>query len=376
MLSTSHTNFTQQSQPQNYDPPAIPLQLSTQINTHNSPQQGSSNPQHTNTVRFQTPTPPSPPEIQNTTYTPAQNNPVQKVQTGLNINTIHSNPPSTHTTSRNLSRPRLQPILTNTLSYNLTSTNPIHTQQSQTNNNQSNPLNTFPPQPTLYITTLPLQNSHFQVQNPLSTTIRTNPHFHNTSTTSFTNNSNVPTYNTVPPSTISHNTISHPKYINSSTSISDPIKPFDGLDHNHTPEEYLQHIDARVTLSLGLQPTSVPESEFWHARLMVLIQCSLTGTALAGIFVYTTLINKIGTLLCKLSKNNSHLKRTLIMLKLKPLIYPKRTMKQYVTLHLKFNSWLKKAGVMRTHLIIISNVTKFLQKDFPKTSKSLQIKDK
>ena len=41
---------------------------------------------------------------------------------------------------------------------------------------------------------------------------------------------------------MSHNTMSHPTYINSSTSISEPIKPFDGLDHNYTPEEYLQHI--------------------------------------------------------------------------------------------------------------------------------------
>ena len=97
------------------------------------------------------------------------------------------------------------------------------------------------------------------MQNLPSTTIRTNPHFHDTSTTSFTNTSNNPTYNTPPPSTISHNTISHPTYINSSTSISVPIKPFDGLDHNYTPEEYLQHIEARDTFSLGLQPTSEHE---------------------------------------------------------------------------------------------------------------------
>ena len=104
------------------------------------------------------------------------------------------------------------------------------------------------------------------------TTIRTNPHFHNTSTTSFTNTSNNPTYNTVPPSTISHNTISHPTYINSSTSISESIKPFDGLDHNYTPEESLQHIEARVTFSLGLQPTSEHEYKFWHALRMAFIQ--------------------------------------------------------------------------------------------------------
>ena len=87
VLSTSHTNVTQPSQTQtssrqNYDPPSIPLQFSTRINTHNSPQQGSSNNQHINTVHFQTPTPPSPPEIQTSTYAAAQSNPVQNVQTG------------------------------------------------------------------------------------------------------------------------------------------------------------------------------------------------------------------------------------------------------------------------------------------------------
>ena len=89
------------------------------------------------------------------------------------------------------------------------------------------------------------QTSQFNIPNPPSTTIRTNPHFHNTSTTSLTNISNIPTYNTTPPSTISHNTMSHPTYINTSTSISEPIKPFDGLDHNYTPEgiyNILKHV--------------------------------------------------------------------------------------------------------------------------------------
>ena len=75
--------------------------------------------------------------------------------------------------------------------------------------------------------------------------------------------------------------MSHPTYNNSSTSISEPIKPFDGLDHNYTPEEYLQHIEARVTFSLGLQPNSEHEYNFWHARRMAFIQCSLTSTALS-----------------------------------------------------------------------------------------------
>ena len=162
--------MTQASPRQNYDPPSIPPQFSTQIHTHNSPQQGSSDTQHStqhnNTVHFQTPTPPSPPEIQISTYTPAQSNPVQNVQTSLNINTIHSNPPFNYTTSRHLSRPPLQPILPNPLSYNLTSTNPTHTQQSQTNNNRPNSLNTFPSQHTSNKITPTLETSHFQIQNP------------------------------------------------------------------------------------------------------------------------------------------------------------------------------------------------------------------
>ena len=286
ILSTSHNNVTQPSQTQrsprhNYDPSSIPPQFSTQINTHNSPQQSSSNTQHTSTVHFQTPTPPSPPEIQSSTYTPAQTDPVQNVQISSNINTIHSNPPFNYTTSRHLSRPPLQPILTNPLSYNLTSTNSSHIQQSSTNNNQPNSLNTFPPPQMSNNITPTLQNSQFQIPNPPTTNIRTNPHFHKTPTTSFTTISNVPTYNTVPPPTISQNTISQPTFINSSTSISEPIKPFDGLDHNYLPEDHLQHIEARVTFSLGLQPTSEHEYKFWHARCLAFIQCSLTGTALS-----------------------------------------------------------------------------------------------
>ena len=290
VLSTSNTNFTQPSQtqilsPRNYNPPSVPPQFSTQINTHDSPQQISSNThyfaQNTNTVHFQTPTPPTSSEIQTSTYTPAQTNSVQNTQPTLNINTIHSNPSTNYTTTRHLSRPPLQPILTNPLSYSLISTNPSHTQQSPINYNTSSPLNTLSSQHTSNTITPTLQTSQFHIPNPPSTTIRTNPYFHNTSTTSLPKISNNPTYNTTPPSTISHNTMSHPTYINSSTSISEPIKPFDGLDHNYTPEEYLQHIEARVTISLGLQPTSEHEYKFWHARRMAFIQCSLTGTALS-----------------------------------------------------------------------------------------------
>ena len=200
--------------------------------------------------------------MQTSTCTPAQNNPFQNVKPKLNIKTIHSNPPSNYTTSRLLSRPPLQTIITNPLSYNLTITNSNQTQQTSTNNNQLNPLNNAPPTQIANTIRPPLQNSQFHIPNTPSTTIRTNPHFHNTFTNSITTSSNAPAYNTAPLSTISHNTLPQPTYINSSTSHSVPIISFDGLDLNYTPEEYLQHFEARVTFSLGLQPTSEQEYKF------------------------------------------------------------------------------------------------------------------
>ena len=82
-----------------------------------------------------------------------------------------------------------------------------------------------------------LRNTELQTSNPPSTTIRTNPHINATYTQPFTNPSNkssnvsnIPTYNTVSSSTIPKTTVSQQTYINSSTSISEPIKRFDGLD--------------------------------------------------------------------------------------------------------------------------------------------------
>ena len=129
--------------------------------------------------------------------------------------------------------------MTNPIYYNLTSTNPTQLQPPVTNNNTLTSLNNASSSKTSNTSPPTLQTSQFQIPHPPPTTIRTNPYFHNTSTTSFTNISNVPTYNTVQPTTISQTTIPQPTYINSSTSISEPIKRFDGLDHSYTPEAYL-----------------------------------------------------------------------------------------------------------------------------------------
>ena len=190
----------------------------------------------------------------------------------MTINTLHTNPITNTATSRTLSRPLLSLIQNNPLSYNLTSTN-FHSQpSSNTTQNNTN-----------------IQSSSTQFNNHITpNTIQTNPHLNPTFIRPQANTLNIPqtsftshNTHTIPSSTTPSTTLNTPTYINSSASVSEPIKPFDGLDHNYTPEEYLQHIEARVTFSLGLQPTTTHEYKFWHARRMAFIQCSLTGTALS-----------------------------------------------------------------------------------------------
>ena len=96
---------------------------------------------NSNNLQFKTPT--RQPILQILAYTPAQNTQSQNIQTGLTINTQHSNALPKYTTSRNLSRPPLQTIPNNPISYCLTSTNPNSTQHSTTNNIQLNTLNPF-----------------------------------------------------------------------------------------------------------------------------------------------------------------------------------------------------------------------------------------
>ena len=47
-------------------------------------------------------------------------------------------------------------------------------------------------------------------------------------------------------------------FMNMSASIPEPMKPFDGLDHSYTPEEYLQQVEARLTFAIGEEPRNNP----------------------------------------------------------------------------------------------------------------------
>ena len=269
----------------NYDPPPPPSNHSNHSTPQSSPQQGSSNQNQPLTQsQFQMATPPQQAQsqfqiqtstqqsTQPTQYIPAQSSISQNTNPILTINTLHTNPGTNLTTSRTLSTPPLPLIQNNPLAYNLNSTN-FHQQPSSTLTQNHSTHQSLPPQvhnhlsfpttqPNPYIQTVPTQSQ--------PTTFNILPISQNSHTTHI-----------IPPSTLPPLTHTTPTYINSSTSISEPNKPFDGLDHNYTPEEYLQHIEARVTFSLGLQPTNAHEYKFWHARRMAFIQCSLTGTALS-----------------------------------------------------------------------------------------------
>ena len=80
-----------QSLPRNYDPPPLPSQYSIHTTPHNSPQQGSSNPNGTTTfqfqpeVQFQTTTQTRQPNLKTLSYTAAQNTQTQNTQPGLTI---------------------------------------------------------------------------------------------------------------------------------------------------------------------------------------------------------------------------------------------------------------------------------------------------
>ena len=54
-------------------------------------------------------------------------------------------------------------------------------------------------------------------------------------------------------------------FINTSASIPERMKPFDGLDHSYTPKEYLQQVEARLIIAVGEEPQNNPiKYRSWH----------------------------------------------------------------------------------------------------------------
>ena len=64
------------------------------------------------------------------------------------------------------------------------------------------------------------------------------------------------------PLTLPSNRVSNPKCINSLAPISEPIKLIDRVDRKFTPEVTLQHIEARVSFSLGLRRELLMNTNF------------------------------------------------------------------------------------------------------------------
>ena len=137
-------------------------------------------------------------------------------------------------------------------------------------------------------TTQPFQWRH---QNPPLKQIHADPLYQINQIINYNPSTNKLPINTMQPVTLPHTQsvatplqyiqVQYDTFMNMSASIPKPMKPFDGLDHSYTPEEYLQQIEARLTFAIGEEPLNNPiKYRSWHNRRMAYIQLSLTGTAL------------------------------------------------------------------------------------------------
>ena len=161
----------------------------------------------------------------------------------------------------------------------------INTQPINSSRNDSDSLT----QTTSYTHTI--QSFQGRHQNPPLTHIPTDPLYQNNQNVNHNPSTNQQPVNTTQPRThsniqtlstpIQYIPVQHDTFMNMSASIPEPMKPFDGLDHSYTPEEYLQQVEARLTFAIGEEPLNNPiKYRSWHNRRMAYIQCSLTGTAL------------------------------------------------------------------------------------------------
>ena len=128
-----------------------------------------------------------------------------------------------------------------------------------------------------------VQSSQRRFQNPPLSHISTDPLYQMNQHTTYNPTQISPTVNmaqSVAPSP-QYIPIQQDTFINTSASIPEPMKPFDGLDHSYTPEEYLQQVEARLTFAISEEPQNNPvKYRSWRNRRMAYIQCSVIGTAL------------------------------------------------------------------------------------------------
>ena len=202
-------------------------------------------------------------------------------------------PPSNTNTDTNIHQNHSQ------INTNSTTQNPfiqlLQTSTSQNNIHSQNQGTSYPS--TSYSHTT--QSSQRRLQNPPLTHIPTDPlcQMHPSKNPNPNPNPNPLPQNTtqhIPPQftqqvapPLQYLPMPQDTFMNMSASIPEPMKPFDGLDHSYTPEEYLQQVEARLAFAIGDEPQNNPiKYKSWHSRRMSYIQCSLTGTAL---YWYTNL---------------------------------------------------------------------------------------
>ena len=212
------------------------------------------------------------PQTSNQYYDPFDYNfyPSSNTNTNANINQIHSQINTTSTTQN----PFIQLSQTSTSQNNIYSQNQgtsypstsySHTTQSSQRRLQNPPLTHIPTDPLYQMHPNPNPNPN---PNPIPVPQNSTQH--------------IPpqlTQQLAPP--LQYLPMPQDTFMNMSASIPEPMKPFDGLDHSYTPEEYLQQVEARLTFAIGEEPQNNPIIyKSWHKRRMAYIQCSLTGTAL------------------------------------------------------------------------------------------------
>ena len=182
---------------------------------------------------------------------------------------------------RNFSQSNTNPITQNQF------THPLQPNLSQNNFHSQNQRTSDSSTPYSHITQ-PLQR---KPQNPPITYISTDPLYQMNQHTTYNSNTNpLPTNMTQPVAPPQAQPVTTPfqyipkqqdTFLNKSASIPELMKPFDGLAHSYTPEEYLQQFEARLTFAIGEEPQNNPiKNRSWHNRRIANIQCSLTGTAL------------------------------------------------------------------------------------------------
>ena len=209
------------------------------------------------------------PQTSNQYYDPFNYNfyPPSNTNTNTNINQNHSQFNTTSTTQNpfiQLSHTSTsQNIYSQNQGTSYPSTSYSHTTQSSQRRLQNPPLTHIPTDPLYQMHPNPNPNPN---PNPLpqNTTQHIPPQL---------------TQQLAPP--LQYLAMPQDTLMNMSASIPEPMKPFDGLDHSYTPEEYLQQVEARLTFAIDEEPKNNHiKDKSWHNRRMAYIQCSLTGTAL------------------------------------------------------------------------------------------------